>query len=68
MMSFFFLMNGKNVIENTQLSKKVQKWNTKSIDQIKSKTKIIKYFSTQWFELGDIAMLQSILLFLILKI
>ena len=53
-------MNGKNVIENTQLSKKVQKWNTKSIDQIKSKTKIIKYFSTQWFELGDIAMLQSI--------
>ena len=61
-------MNGKNVIENTQLSKKVQKWNTKSIDQIKSKTKIIKYFSTQWFELGDIAMLQSILLFLILKI
>ena len=67
-MSFFFLMNGKNVIENTQLSKKVQKWNTKSIDQIKSKTKIIKYFSTQWFELGDIAMLQSILLFLILKI
>ena len=61
-------MNGKNVIENTQLSTKVQKWNTKSIDQIKSKTKIIKYFSTQWFELGDIAMLQSILLFLILKI
>ena len=61
-------MNGKNVIENTQLSKKVQKWNTNSIDQIKSKTKIIKYFSTQWFELGDIAMLQSILLFLILKI
>ena len=61
-------MNGKNVIENTHLSKKVQKWNTKSIDQIKSKTKIIKYFSTQWFELGDIAMLQSILLFLILKI
>ena len=67
-MMSFFLMNGKNVIENTQLSKKVQKWNTKSIDQIKSKTKIIKYFSTQWFELGDIAMLQSILLFLILKI
>ena len=67
-MMSFFLMNGKNVIENTQLSKKVQKWNTKSIDQIKAKTKIIKYFSTQWFELGDIAMLQSILLFLILKI
>ena len=67
-MMSFFLMNGKNVIENTQLSTKVQKWNTKSIDQIKSKTKIIKYFSTQWFELGDIAMLQSILLFLILKI
>ena len=67
-MMSFFLMNGKNVIENTQLSKKVQKWNTKSIDQIKSKTKIIKYFSTQWFELGDIALLQSILLFLILKI
>ena len=59
-MMSFFLMNGKNVIENTQLSKKVQKWNTKSIDQIKSKSKIIKYFSTQWFELGDIATLQSI--------